>query len=90
MSITYGEYGLIQSGIKNGNSQYLQWEIASSELKKLVLTFSSNNYELMNKYLDNMRAETDEWDGKRSVISDSNGTYIYDMKDIKDIFNGQE
>ena len=52
MSITYGEYGLIQSGIKNGNSQYLQWEIASSELKKLVLTFSSNNYELMNKYLD--------------------------------------
>lgn len=40
---------------------------------------------LINKYLDNMRAETDKWDGKRSMVSDSNGTNVYNMKDIKDM-----
>lgn len=72
------------------NAQNKITEAEAQAKANKMISDSLTDKVLMNKYLDNMRAETDKWDGKRSVISDSNGTYIYDMKEIKDMFNGQE
>lgn len=72
------------------NAQVKLTEAEAQAKANRMISDSVTDKVLMSKYLDNMRAETDKWDGKRSMISDSNGTYIYDMKDIKDMFNGQE
>lgn len=72
------------------NAQVKLTEAEAQAKANKMISDSVTDKVLMSKYLDNMRAETDKWDGKRSMISDSNGTYIYDMKDIKDMFNGQE
>lgn len=72
------------------NAQVKLTEAEAQAKANKMISDSITDKVLMSKYLDNMRAETDKWDGKRSMISDSNGTYIYDMKDIKDMFNGQE
>lgn len=68
------------------NAQVKLTEAEAQAKANKMISDSITDKILMNKYLDNMRAETDKWDGKRSMISDSNGTYIYDMKGIKDMF----
>lgn len=68
------------------NAQVKLTEAEAQAKANKMISDSVTDKVLMNKYLDNMRAETDKWDGKRSMISDSNGTYIYDMKGIKDMF----